>query len=166
MTRAHPPKPSRYGSTTRARSTRRHGMPSERTRTTHQTRKAMNMGNDITADRSAILKAATLVRPALASLSFVPALTHIMFDGEWATAYDDRMAIAVCCSAGIHRLIPGVLLVQALTAFGGKEVLFHQDADDSFVMKSGRSKVKLPTLPLASFPFDWPDSTDTPWIDL
>jgi hypothetical protein len=124
------------------------------------------MGNDITADRSALLKAATLVRPALASLSFVPALTHIMFDGEWATAYDDRMAIAVCCSAGIRRLIPGVLLVQALTAFGGKEVLFHQDSGDSFVMKSGRSKVTLPTLPLASFPFDWPDSTDTPWIDL
>lgn len=124
------------------------------------------MTADITANRGTLLRAATLVRPALADRGYVPAMTHIAFDGEWATAFNDRMAIAVRCDINVRRLIPGVLLVQGLSAFGGKEVLFHQNTDDSFVLKSGRSKMTLPTLALGAFPFDWPDSTDTQWIDI
>lgn len=114
------------------------------------------MGNDTTANRSALLKAATMVRPAVATQGYIPALTHISLDGEWATAFNDRMAIAVRCDADIKRLVPGTLLVQGLASFGSREVLFHQDGDASFVMKAGRAKVKLPTLPLKDFPFDWP----------
>lgn len=124
------------------------------------------MTADITANRGALLKAATLVRPALSDRGYVPALTHIAFDGEWATAFNDRMAIAVRCDTNVRRLVPGVLLVQGLSAFGGKEVLFHQNSDDSFVLKSGRSKMTLPTLPLGAFPFDWPDSRETPYINI
>lgn len=115
------------------------------------------MTSDTKTERAALLRAATLVRAALSNQSYVPALMHIAFDGEWATAFNTRMAIAVRCDANIRRMIPGTLLVQGLNSFGGKEVLLQQAEDDSFVLKSGRSKVTLPTLPLSAFPFKWPD---------
>lgn len=116
------------------------------------------MSKDTTTDRAALARAASLVRPALADKAYVPALTHVAFDGKWATAYDEKLAISVRCEAPIERLVPGVLLVQGLGSFGGKEILIQQDGDSSIVLKSGRSKVKLPTLPADAFPFSWPKS--------
>jgi hypothetical protein len=125
-----------------------------------------NMSTDTKTDRAALLRAATLVRAAISTQGYIPALMHIAFDGEWATAFNQRMAIAVRCPADIKRMIPGVLLMQGLNAFGGKEVLLHQAEDDSFVMKSGRSKVTLPTLPLSAFPFKWPPQNGASAVDI
>lgn len=117
------------------------------------------MGKDLTTNREGLLRAATLVRPALADRAYIPALQHIMFDGEWATAFDDKLAIAVVCDATLNCLVPGVLFMQSLNSFGGKDVLVQSD-DGGIVLKSGRSRVKLPTLPIKHFPLEWPDDED------
>lgn len=132
----------------------------------HQRNESDDMSNDNTAKRAALLRAAKLVKPALAERAFLPVLQHISFNGEWATAFNDKMAIAVRCDSPVQRLIPGQLLVDALQSFGGNEVLFQQDTDDAFVLRSGRSRVKLPTLPLKDFPFDWPAAAASDWIDM
>lgn len=114
-----------------------------------------------TANRAALAAACALVRPALASQPYVPALVHIAFDGETATAYDDKMAIRVRCETPIKRLVPGVLLIQAIGSFGGSEVLFQPAKDKHVVVSSGRAKVTLPTLDQKEWPFEWPEASGT-----
>lgn len=120
----------------------------------------MSKDTTTTTDRAELLRAAGLVRPAVAEKAYIPALTHIAFNGEWATAYNDRLAIAVRCNVDVKRLVPGALFIQGLNAFGGNELLVQQ-TDDKIVLRSGRSRVTLPTLPLSDFPFaEWPDDGD------
>lgn len=124
------------------------------------------MSKDLTLDRAAFQQAANLVRPALAAKAYVPAHTHIKFSRGWALAFNDVTAIAVRCAADLECLVPGALLVSGLASFGGKEILVQRD-DAALVMKSGRSKVKLPTMPVDAHPFAWPkdESGEVPLED-
>jgi hypothetical protein len=116
-----------------------------------------------TADKAALLRAATLVKPAMASQEFVPALTHIKFDGERATAYNDVMAITVECKTQFTRCVPGDLLIKALGALPSSTVVVSFDEGTSVLLLSaGRSKLKLPTLPTRDFPFDMPTGSEVP----
>jgi DNA polymerase III sliding clamp (beta) subunit (PCNA family) len=113
--------------------------------------------------REDLLKAAQLVRPALASQSFIPALTHIKFDGKRATAYNDVASISVKALVEVQRCVPGELLIKALTSFGGSELLIQEGKDGSILLSSGRSKLKLPTLANSAFPFNQDlDGTEIP----
>lgn len=118
------------------------------------------MSKDLKADREGLLRAATLVKAALASNDFIPALRHICFDGEYAEAYNDTLAISVRCDTDLKCLVPGALFLQALNSFGGKEVVMQHGDDSSITMKSGRARVKLPTLPLKAFPLQWPKDAE------
>lgn len=112
-------------------------------------------------NRAELLRIASLVRPALASADYVPALTHIRFNNGFACAYNDVSAIIVECSVNIERLVPGDLLIRALGAFQGETVaLVFDDKTQALLLSSGRSKLKLPTLPLAEFPFEAPQGGD------
>lgn len=117
-----------------------------------------------TTDRAALARACALVRPALASRGYVPSQTHIKFDGKWATAYNDVMAISVPCDLDLKRLVPGDLLIQGVASFGGKEVLFSSEAT-ALVVKSGRAKVTLPTLDPEAWTHSWPADEGAP-VDL
>ncbi len=117
-------------------------------------------------NRADLLKIAGLVRPALATADYIPALTHILFDGEYATAYNDISAIVVRAKIGLNRCIPGDLLIRALSSFGGETVAMAFDAKtNALLVTSGRSKIKLPTLAPADFPFEVPTDT-APELDL
>lgn len=108
-------------------------------------------------NREALLRILGLVRPALASQDYIPALTHVKFDGEYAIAYNDISAISVACDAPIKRCVPGDLFIRALGSFGGSTVaLAYDDAKSSLLLSSGRSKLKLPTLDPKDFPFSIP----------
>lgn len=109
-----------------------------------------------TFNRAELVRIANLVKPALASTPHIPALVHICFDGESAEAYNDVAAIRVRADLGVKRLIPGDLLIRALGGLGAESIVFSQGDDDALVLKSGRSTVKLPTLPLDKFPLRWP----------
>jgi hypothetical protein len=114
------------------------------------------MTEKLATNREALLKLALLVRPALATQAYIPALTHIRFEAGYATAYNDIAAISVQCPAEIERCVPGELLIRGLSSFGGESVYLQDSADGAVVLSSGRAKLKLPTLARESFPFELP----------
>jgi len=109
------------------------------------------MPNEVS--RTSLLAVANLVKPALATQAYIPSLTHICFDGINATAYNDITAITVASPVeGLHCCVPGDLLIKALNSFTSDKVLID-DVKGSITVAAGRSKLKLPTLPLADFPY-------------
>lgn len=117
------------------------------------------------SDRESVLKAVNQVKPALASQSYVPALTHVAFDGEYATTYNDITAIRVRCKTEFSRCLPGDLLQKALNNLTAPEVAF-QEAEGSIIVAAGRSKIKLASLPINDFPFAFPDDSRAAEIGL
>lgn len=115
------------------------------------------MSKDDDIKREELLRIANLVRPALAAQAYIPALTHISFDGRSATTFNDISAISVRCPLEVKRLIPGELMIRALGSFNAESVLMQEDKDGAVVISSGRSKVKLPTLALDKFPLTLPE---------
>ncbi len=116
------------------------------------------MSDKTTINRESLLKIAGLVRPALATQNYIPALTHIKFDGNYATAYNDVSAISVRAQVDINRCLPGELLIRSLGSFGAESVMLQENAKDSTILlSSGRSKLKIPTLEPKAFPFDLDD---------
>lgn len=104
--------------------------------------------------RTELAKVVSLVRPALSNQAYLPVLTHICFSGNMATAYNDVASIAVTTDAGIQGCIPGELLSKALQGFTGDTVEASEDTG-TLLLTSGRSKLRLPTLPVKDFPFDF-----------
>lgn len=111
--------------------------------------------------RASLLRSANLVKPALAAAEYVPAYTHIRFANGRMLAHDDIMAIEIKRDGAddVNRCIPGGLLIRALNSFSSESVGFGFDEKTHVLtVSSGRSKVKLPTLAAAEFPFDMPTS--------
>lgn len=124
------------------------------------------MSEKATVNRLSLIKAATLVRPALATQDYIKALTHIQFDGEYATSHNDISAISVRFRLDVQRCIPGELLIKALGSFGAEQIMVQEGKDGAMLLSSGRSKLKVPTLPVEDFPFEWPGSNDAYVVEL
>lgn len=108
-------------------------------------------------NRESLLKVLALLRPALSTQDYIPALTHVHFDGEYATAYNDISAISIVSNAPINRCVPGDLFIRALGALSGATVaLAYDEAKSTLLLSSGRSKLKLPTLGPKEFPYEAP----------
>lgn len=118
------------------------------------------MTDKSTFNREALARTVGLVRPALATRDYIPALTHILFAGGRATAYNDVGAISVRTDLDLGRCVPGAALVGALGSFGGAEVLVQDGKDGGVAVKCGRGTVRLPTLPAKDFPYDPPKAAD------
>lgn len=103
--------------------------------------------------REALLRVANLVRPALAAQPYIPILNNIYFDGASAMAYNDIAAITVRCNVDLDCCLPGELLIKALNSLAASEVIATTDKS-TVLLSAGRSKIKLPSLPSADFPFD------------
>lgn len=117
------------------------------------------MTTTTTPTRSALLKTLNILRPALATQNYIPAWMHVRFAGAWATAYNDISAIAVRCEEGLGGLelcLPGDLLIRALGSFKGEALAVTESKDGGVQLTSGRAKMKLPSLPLDAFAFDFP----------
>lgn len=108
-----------------------------------------------TCNRDALLKLATLLRPALSTQSFIPALTHLCFSGGHATAFNDVTAISVRSPVELDLCLPGELFIKALSSFNSEQVALS-DLDAALLLTSGRSKLKVPVLPVKDFPFKAP----------
>jgi DNA polymerase III sliding clamp (beta) subunit (PCNA family) len=108
------------------------------------------MSNQI--NRVELLKKLTMAKPAVSAQAYIPILSHFMFDGDSVTAYNDINAITVLCDTGIHGCLPAELLIKTLSSFSSDAVLFVQDTGQ-VIVSAGRSKIKLPTLPAADFPY-------------
>lgn len=106
--------------------------------------------NDI--DRKTLLAIATMVRPALASAAYIPALTHICFQDGKATAYNDIAAIWVTAELDFEGCLPGELLIKALNSFSNDNVRLNPLDNGNTQVTCGRSKLTLPTLKVADYP--------------
>lgn len=109
-----------------------------------------------TVSRSSLSEAVSLVKAALSNQPFVPALSHLVFDGASVTAYNDISAISVRTEVDLECCVPGELLIKTLSSLGGSEVVLTH-SEEALVVACGRAKVKLPTLPLDVFPFSMPE---------
>jgi len=115
------------------------------------------MSDKSTMNRETLLKIAALIRPALAVQTFIPAYNHIAFDGDFALTHNDIAAIQVRCDFPEPCCIPGELLIKTLGSFSAENVLLQRTGNDqTLLISSGRSKLKVPTMPLKSFPFQIP----------
>ena len=109
-------------------------------------------------NREALIKLASLVRPALAAQAYIPALTHIKFDGSYASAYNDVSMISVRAEVDLAALVPGELLIKALSSFTAESLVIQDmTKEKAIVVSSGRSKLKIPVLDLDAFPFEVPN---------
>lgn len=112
-----------------------------------------------TAEKAPLLRAMMLVRPALSTQNFVPSLTHVAFvEHGYAAAYNDTMAIFVDGDFGpLHGVcLPGKLAIDALTSLSSDTVALSDTGSGHVVLSAGRSKFKVPYLPLSSWPFEFP----------
>lgn len=107
-------------------------------------------------NREFLLQTLNLAKPAIASQSFVPALTHFAFDGWGVLAYNDISAIGIKAEIDFPVCLPADLLVKSLNSMSAEKVALQMLDDDAVVISSGRSKVKMPYLPASKFPFEFP----------
>lgn len=117
----------------------------------------------MTMNREALLRAAQLVRPALAAQPYIPALTHIRFDESGITTYNDISALFVDIEHSLKCCIPGDLFIKALNGFTARDVKVERHPKEAaVVVSSGKGRIKIPTLDLVDFPFKWtkPSSAD------
>jgi len=106
------------------------------------------------ANRDALLASMTLVRPALATQSFIPAWTHILLDEGFATTYNDTMMIQVRTQVDALESVclPGELFIKALSSFNAENVLLQEHNDGgALLLTAGRSRMKVPVLPASDF---------------
>src|ERR1019366_5744338 len=108
------------------------------------------MSNQI--NRVELLKKLTMAKPAVSAQAYIPILTHFMLDGDSVTAYNDINAITVLCDTGIHGCLPAELLIKTLSSFTSDTVALIQ-SDNHVLVQSGRSKIKMPMMPVEDFPY-------------
>lgn len=122
--------------------------------------------SDANMDRKTLSNIVSMVRPALATAAYIQSLTHVMFDGKVAMAYNDVAAIWVRADVGFEGCLPGELLIKALNSFSSDSVQLETLEGGSTLIKSGRSKLTLPTLPIKEFPSPKVKTKGADFIDL
>lgn len=117
------------------------------------------MKEKIVLNREQLLKAVNLVKPALSTQMYIQALTHVAFEKGLVAAYNDVTAIAVKCPFEFETCLPGDLLIKLLNNLQSDEITVSE-VDNNLLFAGGRSKLKIPTLEIDSFPFTMPDEDD------
>ena len=110
-------------------------------------------------DRNNLLKLLQLLRPAISTQTFIPALQHVQFAEGWATAYNDTLGVSVRCDlldAQLQQCLPGDLMIRALQSFKADAVALVPREAEVLVQSGRSSKMKLPSLPVGAFPFTMP----------
>ena len=109
-------------------------------------------------DRVAMLAALNLVKPALAAKDLVEELTHVWFDGETLTAYNDAdLGIQVPFESPFKGGIRGSLILGLLQNSRAKEIIFDTEAEEGFVtLKAARAKARLTVLDIGRAVYELP----------
>jgi len=103
-------------------------------------------------NRVELLKKLVMAKPAVSAQSYIPILSHFLFTGDAVTAYNDINAITVLCDTGMQCCLPAELLIKTLSSIASEMVTLFK-ADNHVLLSAGRSKIKLPMLPVEDFPY-------------
>lgn len=102
-------------------------------------------------------------RPFLAQQDFLQILQHFAFDGKTVTAYNDISACQFKLDSNLSCTIPGNLLLRLLSTLAGDDVEIKETKTKTNIeVVCGRSRSKLPILPLEDFVFSLPETEDRP----
>ena len=110
-------------------------------------------------NRPQLLAAVGIVRAALVSRPYVQSLAHIKSAAGWLTTYNESIAIATKLDTEIGALdccIEGERFHAALAQFTAMDVDVKM-SDGALTLKSGKSTIKLGTLPADDFLFEEPE---------
>lgn len=128
------------------------------------------MSSSDSINRESLIKLMNLVRPALATQDYIPAYKHIRFNGGYAATYNDIAAIKVklpyAAELDLGLCLPGEMLIKTLGSFNAEKVMLQPGKDASLLVTSGRSKLKLPTLPAKDFPLTIPEASKAPVVTI
>lgn len=105
--------------------------------------------------RESLLEVLSIVDPAVASNDLIPVLTHYWFTGKAVMAYNDVVAISVPYKSDFKGAIRGSLLSGVLSKYAGADVTLTPE-EGNVLIKSGRSKMRVPLLPTDAFLFTFP----------
>ena len=106
--------------------------------------------------REDLLATLKLVAPALNDKQpMMPVMSHLCFNGKHVVAYDGVVALQAPCNLDFTGALPGTLLLSMLGASAVK-LVFIEVAESEVVVKLGRAKLKLASLPEADFVFTPP----------
>jgi DNA polymerase III sliding clamp (beta) subunit (PCNA family) len=105
--------------------------------------------------REDILSALSAVDPAVAANDLIPVLTHYWFTGKQVMAFNDVIAISVPYETEFKGAIRSSLLSGILSKLDGSEVTFTVE-DGHVIIKSRRSRMKVPLMSTESFLFEFP----------
>lgn len=117
------------------------------------------MTSNDSINRDFLIRLVNLVKPALSTQDYIPALKHVLFANGFATTYNDNLAIQVVIPRDLDLglCLPGEMLARALVSFNAEKVLVQpNEKDGSLVLASGRGKIKVKTLPAKDFPLEMP----------
>lgn len=109
-----------------------------------------------TINRKATLAALEIIKPALITRKDQPQLSHVWFDGDYAYAHNGGLGIKTKLEMPLECGVPGALFMGLLNQTSTEEIEFEL-ADDTLKFKSGRTKVKLATLPSEGTLWRYPD---------
>lgn len=106
-------------------------------------------------NRQDLINTLSLANPFLMRQEFIPILTHFCFNTEHVIAYNDVAGIQINFESDLHCAIPGELLLKLLRTMSDETVRIKND-NNELLIHSGKSKLKLPSLPKESFIFSIP----------
>jgi DNA polymerase III sliding clamp (beta) subunit (PCNA family) len=114
-----------------------------------------------TLNRKETLAALEITKPALASRASIPELSHIWFKDDYAYAHNGGLGIKTKLSFEPPSCgVPGALFFGLLNQTSTENLEFEV-TDDNLSFKSGRSKIKLVTLPPDRMIWRYPDEPTT-----
>jgi hypothetical protein len=109
-------------------------------------------------ERKELLTALEPLKPALAVRSSIAELSHVWFDREFAYAYDNGKGIRVKFACPLKLGVSGPLLL-GLVEQSSADTFTLEENDTALTFKSGRSNVKLVTLPFEGRVWPYPEKS-------
>ena len=119
-------------------------------------------------NRTVLLKTLKAINPAVNSAGLVPAHSHFCFEGGYVTAYDDVVAMWSACPLPIQGGVDASKLSAIVNSLDTEQVDVTGIGDE-VIVKGGRTKLVLKTLPITDFTFQMPQEPchvlkwDTSW---
>lgn len=102
--------------------------------------------------RKELLDKLNIAKTCLATQDIIPILTHFYFDKDKIMSFNIGQAVIIQEETGLNCCVPGDEITKLLASYNTDEISVLQK-DDTVTVKSGRSNVKLKTLPAVNFPF-------------
>lgn len=112
-------------------------------------------------ERDQLEKILKTVAPALSTHDIIPVFQCFCFSGGTITAFDERVAMQMPCEDfGLEGAVDGKLLMRWVSA-ATKDLEATTNKGD-LLLKSGRSRIKLPIIPKSDFLFEYPNTKKAP----